>query len=348
MHKGFAPPIGVALDEAIAPVHTAILNGINTNSRRIHRRRAVGISAVATVAAAAILVGSATGFGGTAPHAGASAQAAELLTQAAQTTITTSDPVVAAGQYLKITTHETALSEGSTTSGQSRPETTYAAITPQIVTVYVPADQVRGMWVVTRQWPKPTQFFGADGQAHGLSDWEARPNSGTVRVERGVGGKVSWSMPANDISKKPFTETANYSAYDYSTLPRDPQTLLTYFNQKKFAGSASPAQNHFEKITELLRAGTVPADLRATAYKALALIPGVAVTDKVANLDGRSGVAFGITDPTGSVRDELIVDPTTGQFIGERDVSLTADGPIPAGTTLDSTAVTAEVVNNTP
>ncbi len=44
------------------------------------------------------------------------------------------------------------------------------------------------------------------------------------------------------------------------------------------------------------------------------------MTDEAANLDGRQGVALGMTDPSGQT-EEIIIDPATGAFIGEREVA---------------------------
>ena len=61
--------------------------------------------------------------------------------------------------------------------------------------------------------------------------------------------------------------------------------------------------------------------LRAALYKAAALIPGVSVTDDQAALDGQSRVAIGRVEGALNVRQDITIDPTTGQLIGEREVT---------------------------
>jgi hypothetical protein len=75
-------------------------------------------------------------------------------------------------------------------------------------------------------------------------------------------------------------------------LPRDPQKLydlmaadLSVVNKPKFGGVLDIA-------SKLLKTGTVPADLKESIYRAVAKIPGLKVTEQVANLDGRTGVAL--------------------------------------------------------
>ena len=83
-------------------------------------------------------------------------------------------------------------------------------------------------------------------------------------------------------------------------------------------------------------------------YKAAALIPGVVVADRQATLDGRKGVALGIYWADGKFRQDIIVDPATGQLVGERIIYFVAEGGIPANTTAAWTAIKTSVVNSAP
>ena len=94
---------------------------------------------------------------------------------------------------------------------------------------------------------------------------------------------------------------------------------------------------------DALRSGLVPADLRAALYQTLTRLDGVDLVDQAVNLDGRVGTAIGIDD--GQFRQDIIIDPTTGAFIGEREV-LTGDYEgAPDGTTFSYTAVSTAVVD---
>ena len=95
--------------------------------------------------------------------------------------------------------------------------------------------------------------------------------------------------------------------------------------------------------TEILRAGQMPAELRAQWYRALAKIPGMTVLAAETNLDGRTGVALGLDDRH-EIR-QLIIDPATGGFIGERTVAGAepSEAWIKPGTELGASAITTAV-----
>jgi hypothetical protein len=76
----------------------------------------------------------------------------------------------------------------------------------------------------------------------------------------------------------------------------------------------------------------------------------VQVIDQEATLDGRTGVALGRLDTVNGTRQEIIVDPDSGQVIGEREVVPNGDTAygIPAGGVIGWTAVTLSVVDSAP
>lgn len=78
-------------------------------------------------------------------------------------------------------------------------------------------------------------------------------------------------------------------------------------------------------------------------YRVLAGVPGIQITDSAANLDGQLGVDFAIAGDV--TRNEMIIDPATGAFIGERQVLPKASDGIPAGTVVGYTAVHTAVVD---
>ncbi|MFC4951121.1 hypothetical protein [Pseudonocardia sp. GCM10023141] len=125
-------------------------------------------------------------------------------------------------------------------------------------------------------------------------------------------------------------------------LPRDPAQLLARL-ERDVPDNIRGNAELLVYATDLLRTGLVPADLRSALYLALAHVGGVTVTAGAVNLDGRSGVALGID--VRSSRQEIIVDPATGAFIGEREVALRGDRSKPAGTVLGYTSVRSGVVD---
>jgi hypothetical protein len=127
-----------------------------------------------------------------------------------------------------------------------------------------------------------------------------------------------------------------------ASLPRDPSQLY----QRLLADAPDNGRGNAELLVyaaDALRTGLVPADLRAALYQTLTRLDGVDLVDQAVNLDGRVGTAIGIDD--GQFRQDIIIDPTTGAFIGEREV-LTGDyDGAPDGTTFNYTAVRTAVVD---
>ncbi|WP_123704035.1 hypothetical protein [Rathayibacter sp. PhB127] len=88
--------------------------------------------------------------------------------------------------------------------------------------------------------------------------------------------------------------------------------------------------------------------MRASLYQAAALIPGVEFIEDQATLDGRTGTAIGRVETNANFRQDIIIDPDTGLFIGERTTQLTAEDGIPADTITGWSAVTTTVVPDAP
>jgi RNA polymerase sigma-70 factor (ECF subfamily) len=54
-----------------------------------------------------------------------------------------------------------------------------------------------------------------------------------------------------------------------------------------------------------------------------------------------------VTD-SGADRREIVIDPVSGQYIGERMITVHGFGAIPAGTAMESTSVTLSVADRAP
>lgn len=285
-------------------------------------------------AAAVLLVGAIVAADVVLPdRPGATAEAAEVLNNAATATIQTSDPVVGPGQYLKV--------ETITLYGGSA----FAADGTQLFwqekgggQVYVPADR-HGEWIWNREESVPIEFSSDAAKAEALKLQEKAP-SDMVGIQRAQGGAFSGGAEQVIVGGMPLSEA--------TSLPRDPRALLDVIQERTKGAGKSPELKAFSTITAALRTGVIPADLRAAFYKAAALIPGVTVVDKQATIDGRTGVAIGIPSPDGGSRQETIIDPTTGLLIGERIVTVKDYPGSPAGTVLTWTSVQTSVVESAP
>ena len=194
--------------------------------------------------------------------------------------------------------------------------------------LYIPATKTDD-WVWVRDPSTVARTFGA------ASEKAARQNGTdpgeTVRAAEGA-----------FYNGKPQDDGLN-------SLPRDPTRLLNHIYLVTLGQGVSRDGEALVFIADTLRTGVVPADLRAALYDAAAMIPGVEIIDREANLDGRVGIALGRNETNG-IRQEIIIDPDDGQLIGEREVFTRANviSGWPAGAPMGYTAVSSSVVNSAP
>nr|WP_238324630.1 CU044_5270 family protein [Paenarthrobacter aurescens] len=297
-------------------------------TRKRKGSKKVGISLVAAVAAVAVLV-AVDVIGPTGWRGAATAQAAQVLNDAAQTTIQNADPVVNPGQYLKI---ESSNLWGSTSVDENGRQFQWLDI--ENMTMYIPANRM-DEWVWERSGRIPTVFFDEASKEYAMNGQLGTPTGETLRAVNGgfYGPPEQSGFPS-----------ANY----LDSLPRDPYLLLNNIYKKTLGHGQSVDGEALVFIADLLRSGMVPADLRAALYKAAALIPGVTVTDAQATLNGRVGVAIGRVEDASHSRQDIIIDPATGLLIGEREVLTQAQGNIPAGTAITLTAIETTVSDSAP
>lgn len=292
-------------------------------ARRSRRARTWLTSAAAAAVVAALVGGDVIGLAGW--RGGATAQAAEVLNDAAQTAIKTSDPVVNPGQYLKIQSTNVWSTHATEADGS-----TYEWLDTEKSEMYIPANR-SDEWVWQRSGRIPTTFFDTKTKEH-IHKQNVQPYPELLRAANGT-----------------FYGSPSSFAPDMSTFPRDPYRLLNSIYKQTLGQGQSVDGQALVFIADLLRTGLVPADLRAALYKAAAMIPGVTITQGQANLDGRTGVAIGrLEEGPSKTRQEIIIDPETGQLIGERQILTQPLGSIPAGTAVTWTAVETSVSNTAP
>ncbi|WP_344870310.1 CU044_5270 family protein [Allokutzneria multivorans] len=151
--------------------------------------------------------------------------------------------------------------------------------------------------------------------------WEARAKNGDFpppkfRRGPGLGAKVGpetltpSSEPAKELPPSLYRPTPEYLA----KLPRDPQRLFVVLRDSTCLADACA----MHAARSALSTGQIPDDLRAAMYRAVAKIPGATVGNRQDNLGGRVGTAIRITEPSRTL--DLIIDPKTGDYIGDRTV----------------------------
>jgi len=124
-----------------------------------------------------------------------------------------------------------------------------------------------------------------------------------------------------------------------ASLPADPRAL---YEKLKADGKAGDSGVLME-AREALQSGRMPADVRANIFRALALLPGLVITEKRANLDGQEGVALG--SKYYEDFEEIIINPDNGDFIGGRETVAEA-GTLEKGAVRQVYSVTAAVVGS--
>lgn len=285
---------------------------------RVARRIGFGAVAVGAIAAVVAVVNIVDPTG---KPAAPTVDASVMLRDAATAT---SDPEVADGQFLKLATSATYLA--LTTVDGSR-ETTIGYLESQLRELYLPADSASPP-VAQTTYVAPTVFFGEGAQEFAAREWSGQPEA-----------SVALPVSAPDDATRPVE--------DQSAMPREPAALLDYLTAYRYQAGSSD-ENVFAHVVDLLRVGNVKSDLRAALYRALALMPAVVVTEQQATLDGRVGTAIGLQGDVGDTRQEIIIDPTSGEYIGVRLVTINGFGEIPPGTALEATALSTTVVNSVP
>lgn len=78
-----------------------------------------------------------------------------------------------------------------------------------------------------------------------------------------------------------------------------------------------PDQAVFDQVVWLLENGGMPPEIEAGLLGAVARIPGVTEAGEITDVAGRAGVGVGLTS-TGGARTDLIIDPTSHEFLGTR------------------------------
>jgi hypothetical protein len=259
--------------------------------------------------------------------------AVQVLNRAADLSVGAVDQPVGAGQFRYVGEH-TWVGRGV----QTGDATGYSYLWEQQVDRWIPAD-THDVWQENRKILNTGKFLGG-----------SQPQSQSPEPEITDTDQGRWQGRCGDFfpNAKPAKKCGDPTDWDspafYATLPHDAAGLYAKLQSlTKGRGSTPSVMFHFG--TEILRAGVMPAELRAQWYRALAKIPGMTVLAAQTNLDGRTGVALGLDDRH-EIR-QLIIDPVTGQFIGERSIAGAEpdEAWIKPGTEIGASAITTAVAS---
>jgi hypothetical protein len=342
-----AAPAG---ESEINPARQALLREIATAGRsrtRVGRKwilaSALTAGVAVTVVAVSVLV-----------PAKVDSAAAAVLMNAADVTITAIDTTLAPGQYLRIQSDDDQLwkwdadmaggPEGRFNNG-NRVDAEAAFVSRETRVLYVPADRSAD-WVW--DWSGDAQVIETygDRSSEATADWQAAgypSDSGGYwpDIQALPGGETR--AAEGDPNQYPLD---SYRPL-YDEMPRDPQTLLDWFRTRLGNPDVSD-QWLVQAITEVLSANLMPADLRATMLRALALIPGI----EVSSVDGeQTTLEYSSGDWFSTRTLQITIDTVQGMITSVAEINtdnINRGGPIPASTPDFRTTVSTTVVDTAP
>ncbi|MFR9803997.1 hypothetical protein ACL02T_17105 [Pseudonocardia sp. RS010] len=250
--------------------------------------------------------------------------------------IRAADEPLGDGQYRLVSTHAWWMGFHSFLSGREGvPETRYASLAEHRRDCWFPADPAGDWFSAQRASGRRVWVLGTEDQARadGVDlDQPSRPRTAEFdHLVRHPGSTVepscgSWQQPDHRF---------------LADLPRDPELLL---RRLQHDSPSTPFSGPFTYATDALRHGRVPADLRAAIYQALVQLDDVELIDATTDVDGHPRLALRWHC---AHRDrDLLIDPDTGHFAGERDIITSDTARLPVGTTAATTSVLTAIVDH--
>lgn len=323
--------------EPVEPAALADPTVARTTKRSRWRSKSTAAAGLVAAVAAGILWTSGVvvldgGEGSDSPAPPHSARAAEVLNAAASAAATSDDDWVGPGEYLYV-------DERGWYSDES-PQ--HFAIRENRYETWIPAT-FTDVWMMRSAETGRTKWLIGDER---LADQVGISTEPSVQEERAVCGDfdLDGSPSCDDVFPAGWTWPRPGWA---ASLPTDPDALYEKLRDDVSTWPEDDAgleEDMFSAATQALMSGMLPPDVRAALYQVMADIPGVRLTDDAADLAGRKGVAFTLGSDD-RYRQEIILDPKTGEFIGERDVLTKEFRGLEPGTVVAYTAMRTAVVD---
>lgn len=122
-------------------------------------------------------------------------------------------------------------------------------------------------------------------------------------------------------SGPPTTPPSDYASL--TALPADPQALLRW-TYKQMGGLGETAEGRYSTaygmLGAILRDNVLPPKTEAAVFRAIKLIPGVTLVEGRVDAAGRPALGLGRV-AEGWLHEELLLDPATYAYLGERSVA---------------------------
>ena len=292
---------------------------------RRRRRAVIGGAAVSV----ALLVVVAVVTRGRPPAVPVPDDPAVVLRAAAAAVESAADPSPAPGQARFVATRQFTLEVAPTGAGGQD-----VIGVDQLVEEWIPADP-RGIWLQRVQDAGPPQIWdetfrtSVPGAPGPVTEWRGRCGD-------------YYPSPGQDPCDRPGLWQEPTPAF-IAGLPRDPGALLARLRADAAGDGADPGQEVLIFAAQSLERGLLPRRVRATVYRALALLPGLEVVDRARTIDGRTGVAVGLRARGALV--EIIVQAGTGAYVGRCRILLASQDGLPPGTVTDATSLRTQIVS---
>jgi hypothetical protein len=127
----------------------------------------------------------------------------------------------------------------------------------------------------------------------------------------------SWA-PVYGTPAAAYQDNAPISYAALMALPKTPAGLLGWARR-----NAGPANGDaFQILDSLLYDNLLPPPIEAATFRALALIPGVTLIRDTTDIQGRPALGICYDIPGGWLRVEILLNPSTYAYLGERDVAI--------------------------
>jgi hypothetical protein len=252
------------------------------------------------------------------PSPGASAQAADVLRQAAEAA--RDEPVLTAGpsQFIYIKFAETAAEMEGSSKIIGMPTSLYEN--------WLSASGTRAG--LERSWASdpsdPARATGAEQNTVLQGCRDGRTVGGSQGMYELTPGGKKYPVRCAPVPAYPRgvpTSASGMRAYLYRTSQ----------------GQNPPDVQAFITAGDLIRDSYLRPAALAALFEAVIEIPGVSLVQHAVNVVGQPGIA--VQQTFNGISQQLIFDPQTYAFIGEREIVVGASSGLPVGKVIDSTAL---------
>lgn len=310
---------------------------------RRHGRSWAGVGIGGLVATAAVV---AVVAGGILSPSTPDAAAAEVLERAATVTVGAQDLKAVDGQYVRIETVDEFVQFWDAQSAEDDDENTFAfnasrdsaeaaVLVRDTRVLYVPADRSAD-WFYDWGGAEVVQSFGGQGE-RAAEEWAGSPGA-SIRERGTVQTLPGGVWPVGEGDAPPVPQLVDRYRPHYDEMPREPEALRNWLRDQSGMTGAEGDRWVVASLSDPSAINLMPADLRASFFRAIALIPGFEV---VGDENGTATLRYAVP---GHRTTTIVIDTTRGLVasIAENYGTGGVIGDVPESTTSVVTSVVDE------